>query len=196
MAEPGCGPQEVRIGVVVDIPEPWASDLRRARASYNDPLAATVPAHVTIIPPTTVDRERLDVLGEHLSACCAAARAFRMRLRGTGTFRPVSPVVFVALAEGISGCEQLHRALRSGCLDRPAPFPYHPHVTVAQEVEEKDLDRAFKELADFDEVFEVTSLALYFQSDDGAWVRVRSFPLGAAAVDDGSRLPDSGAPSN
>ena len=40
-----------------------------------------------------------------------------MRLRGTGTFRPVSPVVFVNVAEGISRCELLADAVRRGPLE-------------------------------------------------------------------------------
>ena len=69
--------------------------------------------------------------------------AFRIRLRGTGTFRPVSPVVFVMVAEGISGCEQLAVSVRRGPLAVDLQFPYHPHVTVAHHLADGSLDRAF-----------------------------------------------------
>ena len=52
-----------------------------------------------------------------------------MHLRGTGTFRPVSPVVFVSLVEGISQCEQLADAVRRGplAIDLALPVPPARH---------------------------------------------------------------------
>ena len=64
-------------------------------------------------------------------------RGFAIHLRGTGTFRPVSPVVFVTLAEGISQCEQLADAVRRGPLDMDLEFPYHPHVTIAHHLDRR-----------------------------------------------------------
>jgi 2'-5' RNA ligase len=109
-------------------------------------------------------------------AVAAAHRPFRVRLRGTATFRPVSPVVFVVVVEGISGCEALEAALRSGPLTGTRRFPYHPHVTIAHEVPDETLDRAFDELATFEACFEVTSFSLY-RGDSGGWQSVAEYPL-------------------
>ena len=79
-----------------------------------------------------------------------AGSAFEVHLRGTGTFRPVSPVVFVSLVQGISQTEQLAAAVRSGPLDVDVEFPFHPHVTVAHHLTDEQMDRAFDELAEFD----------------------------------------------
>ena len=43
------------IGVAVPVPEPFGSLLRDARASFGDPMAATVPTHITLMPPIDVD---------------------------------------------------------------------------------------------------------------------------------------------
>ncbi len=99
-------------------------------------------------------------------------------LRGTGTFRPVSDVVFVQVARGIAACEQLEHGIRRGRWGTALSFPYHPHVTVAHHVEEGELDRAFDELAQFVATFEVRSFHLYVQDDGGTWLPVREFPLG------------------
>ncbi len=82
-----------------------------------------------------------------------------MHLRGSGTFRPVSPVVFVPLARGISECERLEAQVRSGPLARETLFPYHPHVTVAHDLDEPALDAAFDALATYDARF--TRLGLH-----------------------------------
>ena len=80
---------------------------------------------------------------------------FRIHLRGTGTFRPVSPVVFVTLAEGISAVRAARRRRTPGPLAVDLAFPYHPHVTIAHHLDDPTLDRAFEELADFECVFAV-----------------------------------------
>jgi 2'-5' RNA ligase len=90
----------------------------------------------------------------------------------------VSPVVFVQVAEGIAECEQLERAVRSGPLHQELRFNYHPHVTVAHEVADADLDRAFTDLAAYDAVFQVDGFQVFEHGDDGVWRVVRHVPLG------------------
>ena len=106
---------------------------------------------------------------------------FRIHLRGSGTFRPVSPVVFINVVEGIGECEQLELAARSGVLAQDVRFHYHPHVTVAHEVPDEALDRAFVEMRDFEATFDVEALWLYEHGDDGVWRPQQQFPLRAPA---------------
>ncbi len=165
-------------GVAVTIPEPWGEELQRSREAFGDPAASAIPPHVTLLPPTALPGECLDRFTEHLAAVCALAEPFDMVLAGTGTFRPVSPVVFVQVSRGISACERLERAVRSGPVERTLDFPYHPHVTIAHHLDDAALDRAFDGLADFRCGFPVTAVELYHHDDDGVWRVVRSFPLG------------------
>jgi 2'-5' RNA ligase len=99
----------------------------------------------------------------------------------------VSPVVFVALARGISHCEMMASAVRTGPLTVDLHFPYHPHVTVAHNLEDEVLDRAFAELADFEAAFPVTAFGLYEHREDGYWVERWSFPLGSGRRAPGER---------
>lgn len=167
-------------GVAVTVPEPWGSRLQSARAAVGDPMADAIPPHVTLLPPTAVEPEDVEGFVAHLAQACQAVRPFTMVLSGTGTFRPVSPVVFVQVSSGIAQCEVLERAVRSGPVDRQLEFPYHPHVTVAHHVDDEALDRAFADLADFRCAFPVDSVELYHHDTDGVWRVVRSFPLGPA----------------
>ena len=111
-----------------------------------------------------------------------------MHLRGSGTFRPVSPVVFVPLAAGISECERLEAAVRSGPLARELRFPYHPHITVAHDLPAEGLDRAYAALAGFEAVFAVPGFSLFEQDRDGQWRPQRDFVFG------GQGLPGPGEP--
>jgi 2'-5' RNA ligase len=119
------------------------------------------------------------LVDKHLTEVAAAARPFDIHLRGTATFRPVSPVVFIQLVEGIGGCERLERAVRSGPLKRSLQFYYHPHVTVAHHLPDEALDRAFCELADFECRFRVEQFHLYEHGADGVWRPRSAYPLGS-----------------
>jgi 2'-5' RNA ligase len=172
--------EERTIGVAVAIPEPYGPELQRRRASFGDPLAASIPTHITLVPPTRVPAAALDDIERHLRSAAHDERPFHIHLRGTGTFRPVSPVVFVALAEGIGDCERLERKIRRGPLAVERAFPYHPHVTVAHRLSDDVLDRAFKELAHYEVRFPVGAFSLYEHGADCVWRPRRDFPLGDA----------------
>ncbi|MGH3471476.1 MAG: 2'-5' RNA ligase family protein [Nocardioidaceae bacterium] len=165
------------IGVAIAVPEPWGGYLEQRRHEFGDPLAGSIPAHVTLVPPTKVDAAQA-ALDRHLSAVAGAQQPFGIRLRGTATFRPVTPVVFISVTEGISSCEVLASALRSGPLDQALSFPYHPHVTVAHHLSEDALDNAYQRLADFDCAFDVTAIHAYQHGSDGVWRPVATFGLG------------------
>ncbi|MGQ0465574.1 MAG: 2'-5' RNA ligase family protein [Sporichthyaceae bacterium] len=170
---------EHTIGVAIPIPEPHGRELQNWREQFGDPLARQIPTHITLLPPTVVPDEALADIEEHLRGVAEAARAFTIHLRGTGTFRPVSPVVFVTLAEGIAGCELLEADVRSGPLaHRQLDFAYHPHVTVAHDVPETMLEHAFDKLAGYDASFEVWGFSLYAHGLDGYWRPQRDFAFG------------------
>jgi len=174
---------QVRIGISITVPEPYASQLQAARARFGDPWADYIPPHITLMPPTVHEPDELPVIGRYLDEIAAAHAPFVVRLRGTATFRPVSPVVFVQVVEGISSCELLERDVRTGPLEQELQFPYHPHVTIAHEVDDELLDAAFDGMADFDASFLVEEFHGYEHGDDGVWRPAREFVLGSAARD-------------
>jgi 2'-5' RNA ligase len=163
------------IGVAVGIPEPWGSQLDARRAAAGDPMARFIPAHLTLLGPTEVAASEKTTrrIDKHLESVASANRPFQLHLRGTGTFRPVTEVVFVAVAAGISECEQLAKSIRSGPLERELHFPYHPHVTVAHDVPAVALDHVFHELAAFEARFPVDGFTLYAHGNDGHWHPLR-----------------------
>jgi 2'-5' RNA ligase len=172
-------PATTRIGVAIDIPEPWGSRLTRRRAAAGDPQAAYTPAHVTLLGPTDVVTDVLPAVEKHLEAVASAHRPFALHLRGTGTFRPVTEVVFVTVAQGISECELLAGAIAAADgVRRDGRFPYHPHVTVAQDVPPAALDAVFDDLATFSARFTVAAFTLFSHGGEGLWQRRRDFALG------------------
>jgi 2'-5' RNA ligase len=170
------------IGVAIEIPEPYRAELRDWRDRVGDPQAHQIPPHVTLLPPTSVHVDALPAIEAHLRRIAGAEREFEIVLRGSGTFRPVSPVTFVTLGAGISDCERLQAGVRSGPLARELKFPYHPHVTVAHDVDEVLLEKAFQELADYAGRFVVPGFTLFVQDDDDTWRPVRDFPFASGGA--------------
>ena len=165
-------------GVAIGLPEPYTSELQGWRERLGDPNAAGIPPHVTLLPPTALRDEVMEDVEEHLRAIADRGRPFKVHLRGSATFRPVSPVVFVPLVEGIADCERLEAQVRCGPLQRDVRFPYHPHVTVAHDLDGPSLDRAFDGLADYDASFTVWGFTLFEQGRDRVWRPQRDFLFG------------------
>jgi len=165
------------IGVAIAIPEPWATELQDYRTAVGDTTAAMIPTHITLVPPTEIDAADLDAVVRHLDDAAGDVASYCVHLRGTGTFRPVSPVVFVTLVEGISQCELLASRIRRGPLGVELAHPYHPHVTIAHHLADDLLDRAFEELADFECEFDVSEFHLYVHDDESGWQPTRQFAL-------------------
>jgi 2'-5' RNA ligase len=168
------------VGVAVAIPQPHATALANWRREVGDPVADLVFPHVTLLPPTPVPQDSMDEVEKHLAEAAAAHHPFVMHLAGTGTFRPTSPVVFIQVAMGVADCEVLERSIRQGVLARELDFPYHPHVTVAQDIDDARLDEAYEGLSGFVARFRVDAVVLFSRDPDGRWRWRREFPLGSA----------------
>lgn len=179
------------IGVAIAIPEPHGGDLQSYRESYGDPLAAAIPTHVTLLPPTPLHASDFSEVEEHLRKVALAEQPFELHLRGTGTFRPVSPVVFVQLAQGIGDCERIEEQVRSGPLSRSLTFHYHPHVTVAHDLPDDVLTKAYTDLATYEARFPVWGFSLFEHGTDGVWRPQRDFPFGRSLP---GPSPDGGPP--
>ncbi|GAA2524190.1 2'-5' RNA ligase family protein [Pilimelia columellifera] len=164
-------------GVAFDIPEPWASVLTDARMVTGDPVATQAPAHVTLLPPTELPGGRQRELEEHLISVAGRFAPYRMRLAGTGTFRPASEVVYVAVDTGFARTRALAAALAELPDLPPSPFGCHPHVTVAHNVPTAELDGIAARLSGFTAEFVVDGFALCSHGGDQRWTRHGAYRL-------------------
>ncbi|WP_146067319.1 2'-5' RNA ligase family protein, partial [Arthrobacter sp. ZGTC212] len=98
--------EDVSVGVILGFPPDVAEELQRWRASFGDPLADVVPAHITLVTTTTT-RDWEGTL-EHVREVARQQSPFEVTIAGTGTFRPVSPVVFINVEDGFEDCVDLH----------------------------------------------------------------------------------------
>jgi 2'-5' RNA ligase len=103
-------------------------------------------------------------------------------LYGSDTFRPVSQTSFVVVQQGTAQCAALAERVRSGPLKRSLTYPYHPHVTIAVDLSDKQHDRAEEELAGFRLSFPVAGIERYELAEHGVWESAAAFPLKVPGV--------------
>lgn len=160
------------VGVVLVVPDPIGSDVAAARAAVGDELGEAIPTHITLLPPTRITESERAVLDEHLRAVAAARGPVRIALDGSDTFRPVSDVVFLSVGGGAQDCVDLHAEVCGGPVPSPSPFAFHPHITLAHDLDAAVLDRVAATYADVATAFVVAEMCLY-ELDPGSGWRVR-----------------------
>ncbi|MDO4242390.1 MAG: 2'-5' RNA ligase family protein [Actinomyces sp.] len=168
------------LGLTIAVPEPWAGQVRRVRLDAGDPLARTVPPHITLLPPTLVPCAHLDEVVAHVGRVACRTSPFEVRAAGARTFRPVSPVAYLALVTGAAQVDALQRELRSpeGPLAGPLRFPFHAHVTLAHIDDDEALDAAQAAGRTIDALFTVEQIHLHLLEGD-VWRPLAAPSLGA-----------------
>lgn len=119
-----------QFALVSYLPDPLAGFLDRLRLDLTPDCSPR--AHVTILPPRPLTAEIGETVAR-LSHECRLFTPFEIRL-GTIEIFPRSNVIYVSLARGEHQLHALHENLNAGQLEYDGPFPYHPHITIAQDI--------------------------------------------------------------
>ena len=116
--------------LVIYIADPlgrFLDDLRRELAPAYNPHA-----HVSVLPPRPLPLDWRDA-SERARLLTEGWTPFDVELTEIGIF-PITNVVYVEVGKGAAELESMHQAMNAGPLGFKEPFPYHPHVTLAQEI--------------------------------------------------------------
>jgi 2'-5' RNA ligase len=102
-------------------------------------------AHLTILPPrplvSSSSAKAVEEAMEQLKIRLQDFPPFRVELGGIEVF-PDTQVIYVSIQSGFAELERMHQSLNAGCLACQEPYPYHPHVTVVQELAPEDVPNA------------------------------------------------------
>jgi 2'-5' RNA ligase len=161
----------VRFGVVVLIPPPAATEIDGLRRAVGDQMLDRVPPHVTLVPPINV---RTDAVADALAVvrrAASIARPFSMAVGPATSFLPDAPVLYLDVGDGAAGAAllQLRDALRVPPFDRPSPWPFVPHVTLRDELDDASVQAAVAALAHFRVEVVVDRLHLLQEGRDHVW---------------------------
>jgi 2'-5' RNA ligase len=117
--------------LVVYIPDPLATfldDLRRELVP-----GCFVHAHVTILPPRPLRGESGPAI-ERARDVVAAYKPFEIEAGEVEIF-PSTDVIYLGIKKGERELREMYSALNGGPLAFREEFPYHPHITLAQNLQ-------------------------------------------------------------
>jgi len=180
-------PLEDRLNVfalVIYIPGPlgaFLDDLRRELVPHYNPHA-----HVSVLPPRPLS-VGWQTASEQVRALSAAWQPFDVELTELDIFR-VTDVIYLEVGAGAAELRRMHESVNTAALAFQDPFPYHPHVTLAQEVPHENVGEVF-ELARrrWRELRGTRSFraerAVFVQNTvHNVWLDLADFALGSMAV--------------
>ncbi|HET9556703.1 MAG TPA: 2'-5' RNA ligase family protein [Actinomycetota bacterium] len=170
-----------RLGVIARLPEPLAIHVQAWRRALGDPQAGRIGPHLTLAPPQTVAERDLGRAVALVERVAAEAVPFLVELDGAATFLPESPVAYLVVREGGPALQAIEAALREPPLERRT-HPFHPHVTVVQDLPADRIDAAARELDGFRAAFPVRELALLREDRDKVWRPLATATVGASTA--------------
>lgn len=140
-------------------------------------------AHVTILPPRPLSGPAHSAIRE-LNAEISDLAVFDIEARSVEIFRDTS-VIYIGLGAGRNQFRRLHERLNKGPLEFEEPFPYHPHITLAQDLLPGQLpelfERAKRRWAEFPgpRSFSVETITFVQNTDQNRWLDLAHWSLGA-----------------
>jgi 2'-5' RNA ligase len=118
------------------IPEPLAGFLDSLRQELVP--NCFLRAHVTILPPRAISCSP-EKAWEAVRTLVPHFAPFEVELSRVEVF-PVTDVIYVDLSRGRPELQLMHDGMNRAGLNCTEPYPYHPHVTLAQELKSDEVD--------------------------------------------------------
>ncbi len=179
-------PEERRniFALVIYIPEPlgvFLDDLRRELVPHYNPHA-----HVSVLPPRPLSVD-WQTASRQVQALAESWAPFDVELTGIAVF-PSTDVIYIEVGAGALELGRMHTAMNSRALECSEPYPYHPHVTLAQELPPGGVDaatemavRRWKEYRGSRQ-FRADRAVFVQNTVDDLWIDLAEYPLGSVAL--------------
>lgn len=175
----GEGAVQNSFSLVAYVPQPLGGFIERVRHEIEP--GCTSRSHLTFLPPRLLDTP-LKQIRSQLETGLRDQFAFRVELCEVRVF-PVSNAVHLSLGAGWTQARAIHEALHLGCLSGKECFEYHPHVTLAQDLDPASAaaaaelaKRRWQEFAGPRDFF-VDHLTLVQNQPDCGWATLGEFAL-------------------
>jgi 2'-5' RNA ligase len=162
------------------IPEPLGRFLDRMRQELVPDCF--LRAHVTILPPRPITSSP-GAAWDLVRWFAPQFAPFDVELAGVEVF-PISDVIYVNIGAGAEQLNHMHGTLNSDGLRFEDPFLYHPHVTLAQNLQPDQVDelmrvaRARWAECPFPKTFRVDNVVFVQNSRRNGWVDLGECRLG------------------
>ncbi len=97
-------------------------------------------SHVSLLPPRELAGDEPEAKGR-IGEVAEHHAPFTVKLGELRVF-PETNVIYVDLEQGHDQLAEIHDALNGGALAYAEPYPYHPHITLGQELTPEQFDAA------------------------------------------------------
>jgi 2'-5' RNA ligase len=118
------------------IPEPLAGFLDRLRQELVP--NCFLRAHVTILPPRPISASP-EAVWETVRTLAPSFAPFDVEMTALEVF-PVTDVIHIGIGRGLEELVSMHDGLSVDGLKFAEPYPYHPHITLAQDLKGDEVD--------------------------------------------------------
>lgn len=165
--------------LVTYLPEPLAGFIDHLRQELVP--GCSLRAHVTYLVPRPL--RDADAASEHIRKTLRRIQPFEVHLNDVEIFT-ISSVVYVALTRGLKEMLRAHEALNAGPAAFKEPYPYHPHVTLAQQISPAQVPGVFEHAhyrwAEFahPRAFLVDRAVFVQATNINTWIDLEEHPLG------------------
>jgi 2'-5' RNA ligase len=161
------------------IPEPLGGYLNQLRSSLV--AGCRLHSHVTLLPPRQLRADPAALI-EELGKRVHALAPFEVTLGEVEIFE-TTRVIYLAIERGWGQIEDFHAKLGAGIFSFEEYYPFHPHMTLAQEISGTDFERTLdmaREAWDrcpYPRTFEVKVLTFVRNVDPNNWVTLSQHQL-------------------
>jgi 2'-5' RNA ligase len=144
-------------------------------------------AHLTILPPRVLHGSELSAR-ETLEEVCSQVEPFTVTLDEVETFCPLTPTVFIRVAQGAYRMRELHDQLNTKALAAQEEWPYMPHLTIVKMSLETQAQEAHRIASERWSQFAgtrdilVSELTFVREEKQNRWVDLAGVPLGRQLV--------------
>ncbi|WP_237204432.1 2'-5' RNA ligase family protein [Rothia nasimurium] len=164
----------------------------RARQGLTGPAAES--CHITVLMCEDAGaHEPLETLGRVL----AGWGPVEVELGGAETFEPVTPVTYLPVVAGADQLQNIHRTCQQAVGESASPFPYTPHLTLANHAPSPALAASLRDFATLPpelERFTVGQLTVYRYSS-GSWQELGTIDLSRSPAGPGPARLSEGGPT-
>jgi len=131
-------------------------------------------AHVTVLPPRPLNGSFESAKAE-LQKAANRFQPFEVKLGSVEMFE-ASEVIYIEVANGEEELRRMHRRLNRGAVKYEEPYAFHPHITLAQNLQhervQETLENARKLWSEWDDTrtFPVDVLSFVQNTEENCWI--------------------------
>jgi 2'-5' RNA ligase len=169
--------------VALLLDQPLADEVDGLRRGLGDPALGRIPPHLTLVPPVNVRRDQVAAAVAALRASASVMGGpMRLTLGSVSSFLPANPVVFLAVGGDVDQLRRVRNAVFVPPLERKLSWPWVPHVTLADGIEETRIAGALTALDRFAAVWAVDRLVMLQEGPGQVWQPMADAAFGPTIV--------------